>query len=41
MHAIVKAAFGAAKHGDRKRKSENPLQLHGITQGDAAGIAAL
>jgi hypothetical protein len=41
MQAIVKAKSGATKDGDRKQESENPLQLHGVTQGDAAGIAAL
>jgi hypothetical protein len=41
MQTIVKAGFGAAKHGYRKRKSKIPLQLHRVTQGDEAGIAAL
>jgi hypothetical protein len=41
MHTIVKAGFGAVEHGYRERKSKIPLQLHGVTQGDAAGIAAL
>jgi hypothetical protein len=41
MQIIVKAGFGAAKHDDWKRKSKNPLQLHSVTQGNAAGIAAL
>jgi hypothetical protein len=41
MQAIVKAGSGATKDGNWKQESKNPLQLHGVTQGDAAGIPAL
>jgi hypothetical protein len=38
MQTIVKPDLGAAEHGDRQQAAEKYLQLHGLTQGLAAGL---
>jgi hypothetical protein len=47
VQAIVKTApgsgemAGVVKDGGRQQEAENPLQLHGVAQGDPSGVAAL